>query len=478
MKHISMILASCVLALPACAQIRAVTPLSSLNLAFGESGWGNPKPNLAISGQALSIGGQKFPNGYGTHAPASILVETNGAKKFSALVGVDDGAPENVGSVEFFIESDGKILWQSGVMKRGDAAKTVDVDVSKVKWVKLRVSDAGNGAASDHADWANARFEGGAPKAMAHLPSQNNMILSGKPWLDTKGELIQAHGGGILERNGTYYWYGENKSEGYNNRVGVSGYKSKDLIKWEPMGVVMKSADYPEKYREKGVCERPKVIYNAKTGKYVMWAHMDVNGYASSDAGVCVADKPQGPFKFVRAFRPREGQTYRDMNLFVDDDGSAYTFYSSEENATMHIVKLSDDYLDVAPNLEEGKNWTRAFVGRMREAPAPFKVGKKYYIITSACTGWAPNAAGYATADNILGPWTQHGNPFVGEGSDTTFRSQSTYVLPLKGAKNRFLYMGDRWNPQDLANSRYIWLPFSVKDDGTFEVMWNGAWKS
>ena len=110
----------------------------------------------------------------------------------------------------------------------------------------------------------------------------------------------------------------------------------------------------------------------------------------------------------------------------------------------------------------------------MREAPAPWKWKGKYYIITSACTGWAPNEASYAVADSPLGPWTEHANPFVGEGAKTTFDSQSTFVYPLGG--DRFLYMGDRWKPADLADSRYIWLPFTMKSDGTFNVEWTDAW--
>lgn len=33
----------------------------------------------------------------------------------------------------------------------------------------------------------------------------------GKPWLDTEGKPIQAHGGSVIAVDDTYYWYGENK---------------------------------------------------------------------------------------------------------------------------------------------------------------------------------------------------------------------------------------------------------------------------
>ena len=74
------------------------------------------------------------------------------------------------------------------------------------------------------------------------------------------------------------------------------------------------------------------------------------------------------------------------MNLFVDDDGIAYHIYSSEENSTLHISQLTDDYTSYS-----GK-YARFFPGRFMEAPALFKQKGKYYLIMSGCTGWAPNA--------------------------------------------------------------------------------------
>ena len=94
-----------------------------------------------------------------------------------------------------------------------------------------------------------------------------------------------------------------------------------------------------------------------------------------------------------------------------------------------------------------------------------FKNDGKYYLITSDCTGWSPNAATYAIADAPLGPWKEHGNPCVGPEAATTFQSQSTFVLPLEGKTNGFIFMADRWNKFDLEDSRYIWLPLSVENN-------------
>ncbi len=235
-----------------------------------------------------------------------------------------------------------------------------------------------------------------------------NYIAPGEVWPDTAGEPIQAHGGGILVKDGVYYWYGENKKLGGSNRIGVSCYSSTDLYNWKNEGVVLPKDAMPEQYRDRGVCERPKVLFNSRTGKYVMWAHLDGNGYKLAEAGVAVADRPTGPFRFLRSFRPIRyeagqdleccsqkelGGTFRDMNLFQDDDGQAYVFYASESNFTMYVSRLNADFTGIEEPAVKGKTWDRILVRRQREAPAPFKHRGKYYLFTSGCTGWAPNQA-------------------------------------------------------------------------------------
>ena len=89
------------------------------------------------------------------------------------------------------------------------------------------------------------------------------------------------------------------------------------------------------------------------------------------------------------------GQMSRDMTLYVDDDGIAYHIYSSEENLTLQIAELTDDYQG-----HSGK-YVRLFPGGHNEAPAIFKKDGTYWMITSGCTGWAPNAARLFTAPFI-----------------------------------------------------------------------------
>ncbi|XP_010272722.1 PREDICTED: uncharacterized protein LOC104608413 isoform X2 [Nelumbo nucifera] len=304
------------------------------------------------------------------------------------------------------------------------------------------------------------------------VEDDNHYFYPGRIWLDTDGNPIQAHGGGILyvEKSGTYYWYGENKDgPTYHAHkkgaarvdiIGVSCYSSKDLWTWKYEGIVLAGEEQNETHdlHKSNVLERPKVIYNEKTGKYVMWMHIDDVNYTKASVGVAVSNSPIGPFEYLYSMQPH-GFDSRDMTIFKDDDGVAYLVYSSEDNSELHIGPLTDDYFDVTHIMR------RILVGKHREAPAIFKYDGTYYMVTSGCTGWAPNRALAHAAESIMGPWETMGNPCVGGNEvlrQTTFFAQSTFVLPLPGLPGSFIFMADRWSSADLRESRYVWLPLAV----------------
>ena len=331
----------------------------------------------------------------------------------------------------------------------------------------------------------------------ACLAQKNGSFRPGQIWKDNNGVHINAHGGGMLLHKGTYYWFGEHKVAGKignTAQVGVHCYSSKDLYNWEDRGIAL--AVENEGDIQKGcILERPKVIYNPKTKKFVMWFHLELKGegYMSARAGIAVADKVTGPYRFIRSTRATpgkypvnvaeyktdttlmyvrnlsEGQMVRDQQLFVDDDGKAYHIFASEDNSTLHIAELTDDFLDYT-----GK-YVRVFENRYMEAPALFKKDGLYYFMGSGCTGWYPNAARSAVAPSIWGPWTELGNPCVGENADKTFFSQSTYILPAPGKKDAFIYMGDRWTPSNPIDGRYIWLPIQFEGN-KFKIRWTDEW--
>lgn len=134
--------------------------LDKLDLSVATQGNGKPGINTSVDGKKLTIAGEIFDRGFGTHAESSLLIKLNGkAQKFSALVGLDDEMKGHEPAVEFEIYGDNKKLWSSGIMHLGDKAKPVSVSLKGIKQLELVVTDGGNGPYYDHADWVNAKFE-------------------------------------------------------------------------------------------------------------------------------------------------------------------------------------------------------------------------------------------------------------------------------------------------------------------------------
>lgn len=308
-------------------------------------------------------------------------------------------------------------------------------------------------------------------------------IVPGTVWYDVEGNPINAHGGGIMYHDEVYYWYGEYKGDSTYlldwvktwecwraDAGGVSCYSSKDLVNWKFEGVVLPTVPQDEQsdLHPSQVIERPKVIYNDKTKKFVMWIHVESPDYEKAHAGVAVSDSPTGLFTYLGSFKPN-GEDSRDQTIFKDDDGRAYQIYSSEWNNTLYIGLLNDEYT------QHTGIYTRNFINQSREAPAVFKHQGKYYLISSGCTGWDPNVAECAVADSMLGEWKVIGNPCIGEGADSTYYAQSTFVLPVVGREGKFVAMFDRWNKTDLIDSRYVWLPLTFQN-GEPVIEWKKEW--
>ena len=313
--------------------------------------------------------------------------------------------------------------------------------------------------------------------------AQESSFKPGQVWTDTDGNPINAHSAGILYDKGTYYWFGEIKSgntwlvertgwECYRvNAGGVSCYSSRDLIHWKNEGVALapEREDSSSDIHTGRVIERPKVVYNEKTKKYVMWMHIDTDDYLYARAGVAVSDRPQGPYTYLGSIRPN-GQMSRDQTLFKDTDGKAYQICSSENNETMYINELMEDYL------KPSGVYKRVFIGLSREAPAMVKHNGKYYILSSGCTGWDPNPAAYGVSESIMGDYKIVENPCRGKDADKTFYAQSTFILPVQGKENTYIALFDRWNKLDLPDSRYVWLPMHFEGDRMI-IEWRDEWE-
>ncbi|MGW4796794.1 RICIN domain-containing protein [Nonomuraea sp. NPDC004297] len=283
------------------------------------------------------------------------------------------------------------------------------------------------------------------------LPAQAAPVTVpvGAQFTDTSGNLLHAHGGGVLKVGSYYYWFGENRNADGTFRY-VSAYRSADLRTWEFRRHVLTQSSAAE--LQVANIERPKVILNPATGQFVMWMHKE-NGsdYGEARAAVAVSSTVDGDYTYLRSFRPL-GHMSRDITAFVDTDGAGYMVSAANENYDLHVYRLNADFTDVS-------TLVRMWDGDHREAPALFKRGGVYFMLTSGATGWQPNQAQYATATSLAGPWSAWQNA----GDALTFGSQPAYVLPVQGTSGTsYLYLGDRWAGAwggPVNDSRYVWLP-------------------
>ena len=154
--------------------------LDQLDIQNTEQDWGQPRRNQSVDGHPLRIGGTLCEHGLGTHAASTLRLNVNGATQFSASVGLDSEETNPQAGIEFFVVGDGKTIWQSGVMRAGQPAKTFTLDLPGIKTLTLKVGPAGQSVDFDHADWADARFqyEGAPPAATAAAPPEAAGILT------------------------------------------------------------------------------------------------------------------------------------------------------------------------------------------------------------------------------------------------------------------------------------------------------------
>lgn len=297
-----------------------------------------------------------------------------------------------------------------------------------------------------------------APKISAKAPAakpeaQLDSIRPGDLWPDADGNHIQAHGGGIIKVKNTYFWYGEQRSKNLDPTYKyVSCYSSNDLMHWKFRGNVVKMLP-PDTLKPNWILERPKVFYNVRTKKYVMYFHLDDARYKIAQVGVAVCDKPDGMFRYVKRFRPL-GQESRDIGQFIDDDGTAYLVFEDRPNG-FHIAKLSDDYMTVEKDM--------TLVKAHMEGGAIVHLNGLYYSIGSELTGWRANPNKYATAPTLEGPWTEFKD--IAPPATNTYGSQSTMLLKVVGSKKTtVIFMADQWNPSNQWNSRYLWMPLEIGD--------------
>jgi Beta-fructosidases (levanase/invertase) len=271
----------------------------------------------------------------------------------------------------------------------------------------------------------------------------------GKPMLDTQGKRIQAHAGGIYYLDGAYYWYGENKEFSIAGKNiwhwGVRCYRSTDLYSWEDLGLIIApdENDLSSPVHPTSMMDRPHILFNEKTGKYVCW--LKIMGYNNIQTiTIYSADEFLGPYTMVktryRPYRMSAGDFYlsKDANT-----GKAY-YYFDKVHTSIISAELTDDYLGVSDNYTS--HIERDFPPFAREAPVHFIRKGKHYMITSGITGYKPNPSEVVVGDDYLGPFTEIGDAHPDDESRTSYGSQISEVFNVIGT-DLYIAIGDRWCP-------------------------------
>lgn len=288
-------------------------------------------------------------------------------------------------------------------------------------------------------------------------------IENGIEWTDNEGYIVQAHGGNFLKVENKWYLIGEDRARSWNPDVNL--YSTEDFVNWKFEAKIIKNRVTHEELGVSRMIERPKLLYNEKTKKFVVWCHWESRNYGASEAAVFVSDSVAGPYEPVWTGRPLQTKS-RDCNVFVDNDGKAYFISTTDENTNLGLFEMSDDYITPVSK-------TLLCEGQRREAPAIVHIDDTYYMISSACTGWDPNQAKIATSKDIKTGWSQLENI----GDRIAFDTQASSILTIKGTEGTvYIYVGDRWMDPDLPRSKIIMLPITF-ENGKMQLKYYDSWK-
>ena len=274
-------------------------------------------------------------------------------------------------------------------------------------------------------------------------------ITTGAVMLDTSGNRIQAHGGGIIVVDGVYHLYGENKEKSVTGadiwHWGVRAYSSTDLVNWTDRGLLIPPVldDEDSPLHPAQMMDRPHILFNERTGKYVCWLKIMGRDNIQSFT-VMQADDFFGPYEMVKTgYRPF-GYSCGDFDLDLDADGTAYLFF---EKIHTNIVScaLSDDFLSVTePHV---LNLYRALPPETREAPVHFTRNGRHYLFTSGTSHYKPNPTEVAVSDTMLGEYETLGDVHPTDEKRTSFGCQISDVFRVPGT-DLYIALGDRWLPK------------------------------
>ena len=306
---------------------------------------------------------------------------------------------------------------------------------------------------------------------------------AGITFKDTDGDLVNAHGGGIIRVCNTFYLHGEYflSTTTDNDFNGFSMYSSPDLATWKKEGnkgiILPQQSSGQLGPNRKG--ERSHIIKCPATGEFVLYAHSaDITYQADKEVVYATSPTVNAVYSFKGSLLSSSGAiaAHSDMSAYADDTG-AYVVTESG-----HVFTLSSDcHSWVSDKQFSALNGTTGGI----EAPTVFKdTNGTYYFIGSDKTGWRANDDFYSTAKSMNGPWTYQG--YIAPAGKKAWMTQSTWVLPIVGSKGTvFMYWGDHWyGNQDTSNpgvhnylTTYVFQPLVLGSGTTLLPTYLASWK-
>ena len=330
--------------------------------------------------------------------------------------------------------------------------------------------------------------------------------------LDTAGDPVHAHGAGVHAEGDVLYLLGTSQKEAVPSDgkphaapVYLSRYitlyatnRSNGLCRWKFLGNVASRSDTEKAMKlPAGVTarvERPKLA-RAESGDYVIWAHVqDSDNSSFSDVAIYSSKTIEGPYQFRRNLFAN-GRISKDSTVFTDSlDNSSY-FVRDLAHQCDAISPFTADGLGVGElcshtgvanackgsydgpgsGVSSHPQWLCEGVSMFRDP-----VDARLFMMGSHLSGWRANGAMLfvssekAVCGSNSTPWTYLGNPAVGPGNDTTYMSQSTFVLPWN--QSMAVAMLDRWHSPNETQADYVWLPLRRSAAGEWTMRWEDSW--
>lgn len=193
--------------------------------------------------------------------------------------------------------------------------------------------------------------------------------------------------------------------------------------------------------------DRPHIIFNQATSKYVCWLKVMGDGAHDTQAStVLTADAFLGPYEIIRTGLVPLGMSAGDFDLVVDPGTNKAYYYFENVHTDLICADLTADYTDV--NGEYTSHFPHPSPPFTREAPAHFNRNGIHYLITSGSTGYFPNFSEVASAPDYHGPWTVLGDAHPQDLSRTSFRSQISCIFKHPHKQDLYIAIADRWLPQ------------------------------